>query len=300
MCCLKLCDLPPPPPGKTGWPWTEATPQLTDTSPNGKPWPRISIVTPSYNQACYLEETLRSVLLQGYPNLEYMVLDGGSIDGSAEIIRKYEPWLAYWRSECDGGQSAAIAEGFERATGEILAWLNSDDRYQPGSLGRAVRFLIARPRAAFAGGDTYRINMVGRIERRIFAVPPNRFLTAHLGRHSLAQPSCFWRRDAYERAGGLDRTLRFCMDRDLFIRLFAVGPSYRIPGPPLADFRIHDSSKTSTLVDIHQQESELLIARYGTSPLRRIPWILEMLWGWWYRPTAGLRRRLNRSFGWEY
>jgi len=121
MRCPTLSGLPPPPNDRVGWPWTEATPPAGETLPDGRPWPKISIVTPSYNQGQFIEETIRSVLLQGYPNLEYLIIDGGSTDGSVEIIRKYEPWLAYWVSERDGGQSEAINKGFRRATGEIVA-----------------------------------------------------------------------------------------------------------------------------------------------------------------------------------
>src|SRR5213592_2149932 len=129
-----LVDLPAPPWGKSGWPWTVESPQLTDTRPDGYPWPRISIVTPSYNQGQFIEETIRSVLLQGYPNLEYIVIDGGSTDESIAILRKYEKWIAHWVSERDKGQSEAINKGFAQATGEIFAWLNSDDVYERGAI----------------------------------------------------------------------------------------------------------------------------------------------------------------------
>src|ERR1043166_4155332 len=139
MRCPRLRELPPAPEGKKGWPWTEETfPEAEQTSSSPL---SISIVTPSYNQAAFLEETIRSVLLQGYPNLEYIVMDGGSTDGSVEIIKKYEKHLAYWTSEKDAGASDAIRKGFERATGSILAYLNSDDLYLPGAIHRLVNRL---------------------------------------------------------------------------------------------------------------------------------------------------------------
>ena len=134
MRCPTHADLPPPPPGKTGWPWTTKPPRLPALQPDGTPWPRISIVTPSYNQGQYIEETLRGVLLQGYPNLEYIVMDGGSTDGTVDILRKYAPWLAHWTSEPDRGQAHAINKGMASATGAIGAYLNSDDYYLPGAL----------------------------------------------------------------------------------------------------------------------------------------------------------------------
>jgi glycosyltransferase involved in cell wall biosynthesis len=134
MSTKTLNTLPPPPASKTGWPWTEATPPLPPTMPDGRPWPRISIVTPSYNQGRFIEETIRSVLLQGYPNLEYIIIDGGSSDESVEIIRKYESWLTYWVSEPDRGQSHAINKGWNIATGEIRNWLCSDDILLTGVL----------------------------------------------------------------------------------------------------------------------------------------------------------------------
>src|SRR5437588_12503482 len=117
-----MSNVLPPPSDKAGWPWTSQHLALPRVQPNGHPWPRISIITPSYNQGRFIEETIRSVLLQGYPNLEYLIIDGGSSDESVEIITKYSPWLAYWISEKDHGQSDAINRGFSRATGEVVAW----------------------------------------------------------------------------------------------------------------------------------------------------------------------------------
>lgn len=128
MRCPTLSELPPPPPGKTGWPWTEQTEPLPERMPDGSEWPRISIVTPTYNYGRFIEETIRSVLLQGYPNLEYIIIDGGSTDNSVEVIKKYEQWLTYWVSEKDNGQTHAINKGIKRCNGEIFNWLNSDDQ----------------------------------------------------------------------------------------------------------------------------------------------------------------------------
>lgn len=131
-------DFPAPSAGHIGWPWAADAPARPRTDPADRHWPRISVVTPSYNQAGFLEATLRSVLLQGYPDLELIVIDGGSTDGSVDILRQYFPWLTYCCSEPDRGQSHAINKGFARATGEILAWLNSDDLYYPGAIWRAA------------------------------------------------------------------------------------------------------------------------------------------------------------------
>ena len=127
MQCPTLSELPPPPSGKTGWPWTEESRRLPNQMPSGCPWPRISVVTPSFNQGKFIEETIRSVLLQGYPNLEYLMIDGGSTDNSVEIIKKYSPWLTYWVSEPDDGQSDAINRGLKMSSGDFATWINSDD-----------------------------------------------------------------------------------------------------------------------------------------------------------------------------
>lgn len=267
--------------------------------PNGSPWPRISIVTPSYNQAPFIEETIRSVLLQGYPDLEYVIMDGGSTDGSVEIIRRYEPWLGYVHVGSDEGQAAAIREGFRHTTGEILAYLNSDDIYLPGALGRAAQFFARRPRVVLANGDAYLVDVNGRAVRRWYALRPNRFLTANMCKQNWAQPACFWRSWAYERVGGVDPALRYCLDLDLFIRLMGVGPGRRIPGPPLAAFRLHEQAKSATMLDVYRQETAALIEKYRHPRLRGREGLLRWMWRWWHRPL-GVRAWLHRTWGWEW
>src|SRR5262249_52247597 len=145
-------DLPPPPGDKRGWPWTIEGPSLPQQISNGSPWPRISIVTPSYNQGQFIEETIRSVVLQGYPNLEYIVMDGGSKDGTLNILRKYEDAIDFWISAPDKGQAAAINKGIATASGEILAWLNSDDTYELGVLSAVAKTFQQHPDADVVSG----------------------------------------------------------------------------------------------------------------------------------------------------
>ena len=148
-------------PSKTGWPWSEQSKQLPKTMKNGKLWPKISIVTPSFNQVQFIEETIRSVILQNYPNLEYIIIDGGSTDGSVEIIKKYEKYLTYWVSEPDSGQSEAINKGWKIATGDIIAWLNSDDMYMPYALSTIASMYAANPDKIIFQGSCNNIDIEG-------------------------------------------------------------------------------------------------------------------------------------------
>lgn len=259
MHCPTLEQLPPPPIGKTGWPWTVANPQSQDADS----LPKLSVVTPSYNQAQFIEETLRSVLLQGYPNLDYIVIDGGSKDGSVEIIRKYEPWLTYWVSEPDRGQTNAINKGMRRGAGEIFAWLNSDDVYAAGALSETGRYIISHPTTVVIFGDSDFIDSAGKTVSR-FRVqpfrPPRMFFD-----HFIPQPSAFIRRSALDKAGGLDESLHFCMDYDLWLRIALQGTIDYAPRT-WSSYRVHSASKGSKLQALRWAETARILLKFFARP----------------------------------
>jgi glycosyltransferase involved in cell wall biosynthesis len=245
MRCPSLSELPPPPPGKAGWPWTEESPHLPDTLPNGLPWPSISVVTPSYNQAHYIEETIRSILLQGYPCLEYIIIDGGSTDGSLDVIRKYAKWLAYWASEPDRGQSDAINKGFTRASGDFVAWLNSDDTYEPGALGRVGQELGADPAKSVVYGICNRVDEDGGLIRVVRSphVTLENLIRYWNGTPSPPQQTVFFRRKILDKVGLLNCDMHFAMDHDLWLRI-AEEHKFHYIEHPLANYRIYNESKT--------------------------------------------------------
>lgn len=277
-----------------GWPWVIDNKQRVSTDLFENPLPRITVVTPSFNQGRFLEETIRSVLLQGYPNLEYIIMDGGSTDESIEILRRYEPFLNYLHIGPDGGQSAAIADGFDRATGEILAWLNSDDLYMPGALARVGRFFTLNPESVFLHSDVQLIAENSQPCGMLHASPTNLFLTKNTGAHGWWQPGTFWHRETYMACGVLDRQLQFCMDRDLFIRICSAGKSQTIRGKPLAAFRVQQEQKSQRIVEVFLQEHELLLERYGNPKLRQFRPLLGRLWSLWKYASSplGVHERL--------
>lgn len=237
-----LGELPSPPSGRTGWPWTEAPDPIPERMPDGRPWPRVSVVTPSFNQIEFIEETIRSVLLQGYPDLEYIVMDGGSTDGSAEVIRRYSQWLAHWRSAPDKGQSDAINSGWARATGVVAAWLNSDDVYRPGCVGRAAAELMYDDSIGLVYGCSDVCDRYGQSTGTRYG---REFVLEELtqGRCPIPQPSAFFRRAALEAAGPLDASLHFTMDADLWLRLAAVSGVHFVD-EVWSDFRYYAESKS--------------------------------------------------------
>lgn len=187
----------------------------------------VSIVTPSYNQASYLEQTIQSVLSQDYPRIESIVIDGGSTDGSVEIIKKYESRLAYWASEKDNGQADAINKGLARAKGEILAWLNSDDYYLPNTISSAVKIFEENPDVIMLYGDILAVDEQGQTINLL----KYRQLSLEdlLCFQIIGQPAVYFRRQAYEKRGGLDPTFHFLLDHHLWIRLAQQGKILHVP-----------------------------------------------------------------------
>ncbi|WAL58529.1 glycosyltransferase family 2 protein [Thermocoleostomius sinensis] len=244
MRCPKLSELPPPPPGKEGWPWTEESDALPDRMLNGKPWPLISIVTPSYNQGEFIEETIRSLLLQGYPNLEYIIIDGGSIDNSIEVIRKYEPWITYWTSEPDQGQSNAVNKGFLKSHGTILAWLNSDDTYEKNALCSVATLMVQKPNVDVVYGNVKVIDEVGQTLTEVRTVPFNSQAFLYETVHIVAQSAVFWRSKLFFEVGKLNEELHYSMDRDLLVKFMEKGANFAFLRAPLGTYRCHQSSKT--------------------------------------------------------
>ena len=224
--------------------------------------PLVSVITPSYNQAAFLEQTLLSVLNQDYPNIEYWVIDGGSTDNSLEIIRQYEPKLAGWVSEKDRGQADGVNKGFAKATGEIIGWLNSDDLYYQGAVSAAVEAFRQNPEASFVFSDVESIDEHGIA-----------FNKMHYGDWKLAdlmtlriigQPGVFMRREVLEQAGYLDLSYNYLLDVQLWLRMAAIAEPNYVPGQVWAAARIHSDAKNVA----HAEE-------FGAEAFRVANWLCE-------------------------
>jgi glycosyltransferase involved in cell wall biosynthesis len=263
-----LADLPPPPRNREGWPWTVGSPAAPERTPDGGPWPRISIVTASFQQGSFIEEAIRSVLLQRYPELEYIVLDGGSTDRTPDVLREYEPWLSFCRVAPDRGQVAALNEGFARATGEWRAWLNSDDLYEPGVLHQVG---AAAPSSSWVVGRTGYVDEhsspIGSFptayRARPFASEPAwvDVLCARASGTALPQQSSFWRRAAQAAAGDLDESLELTFDHEFWVRLAHAGFEPTLVDAQFARYRRHREQKTRPLTRAASYREEARVTR---------------------------------------
>jgi glycosyltransferase involved in cell wall biosynthesis len=232
--------------------------------------PSISIVTPSYNQGRYLEATIQSVLLQRYPHVEYIVIDGGSTDESVSIIEKYATSLHYWCSEPDRGQADALRKGFDRCSGDVMCWLNSDDLLLPGALTRIGEYFVRHPRVTAVSAGGYMITDRGvpypRLANYTLGVSASYNRFRFYGQEGVYQQATFWRRDAFVAAGGINPAFGFTMDLDLFLRLARTRRFGKLPRL-VACFRQHPESKTTTAQAIHETERSSLLSKHaGTVP----------------------------------
>lgn len=229
-------------------------------------WPRISIVTPSYNHARFVPWTVRSVLHQRYPDLEYILMDGGSKDATVEVLAPYRSSFAHFVSERDKGQSDALCRGFLRSSGEIMAYLNSDDLLAPGVLHTIARYFHDHPEVDVVYGHRVLIDAVN-LTTGYWMVPERHNHYLMMRWDMIPQETCFWRRRIWERAGNVDSSFRFAMDYDLFSRFMAAGARFAVLPRFLGAFRKHDEAKTTQLMDtVGKTESELIWNKHGLRP----------------------------------
>lgn len=247
--------------------------------------PLVSIITPSFNQARFIEATIRSVLSQDYPRLEYIILDGGSTDGTVGIIEKYSGQIAWWISEQDKGQTDAINKGFGRARGQILAWLNSDDTYEPGAVSAAVKYLLDHPEVGMVYGDCNFINENGDVIGKFGSAQTN-YRLLRQGYVHIPQQTMFFRADLWRQVGPLDPSFYFAMDYDLWTRL-ATRTELKYVPQTWANFRLHTTGKTIAaddrcwpeMVRVHYRDGgsffSVIVAKYYIRKLIAPLWILR-------------------------
>ena len=275
-------------------------PHTNEESWNPSSFPTISVITPSFNQGKFLERTILSVLNQNYPNLEFIIIDGGSSDESVDIIRKYSDRLTYWVSEPDGGQVDAINKGLKRATGEWLCWQNSDDIFLPGAFECLAESAIKHPSAGLIIGNMVLIDENSRPLRELRYVKPD-----HRGMLAegmlLANQAAFWRRELQDRIGLLDESYQCSFDYDWFLRLTAVCSSVHI-NRTLGALRLHSETKTSNQANLFSEENRRILSGREVSCWRRRAFQIKRLWQTLCRGDLvyvlrGVFRRLAISLG---
>lgn len=274
------------------------------------PLPIVSIITPSFNQARYIEATIQSVLAQDYPRIEYIIVDGASTDGTVDVIKKYEGrggvtppntgertsplqnrTISSWVSEPDKGQTDAINKGFARAKGDILAWINSDDTYESGAVGAAVKFLYENPEVGMVYGDCNFINESGRVIGKFNSAQTDHRLLQR-GYVHIPQQTAFFRADLWRQVGPLDPSFYFAMDYDLWTRI-AARSQIQYVQQTWANFRLHTSGKTIVaddrcwpeMVRVHYRDGgsffSMIVAKYYIRKL------IAPIWNWRRRRMLG-------------
>ena len=286
--------------GRKGWPWT-----LDEISPAPQnqiaAWPRITVVTPSFNQGQFIEETIRSVLLQGYPNVEYIIIDGGSTDNTVEVIKRYESWITYWVSEKDLGQCHAINKGIARATGDIFAWLCSDDVYALGALHRVAENLVNKKSAMVVGTSVITRGpdtLEGTLDRR----QPS-FADMAYNVKTFPQPSTFWTRDLWETAGPLREDLYFVMDYDLWLRMVPRAQSVKHLEQVLSYQRTQPDQKSgrSRFGEHNFQEQRVRVAHEAARSRGEssLGWLARVLWLRLRQSRGRFWKLKERGFHWQ-
>jgi glycosyltransferase involved in cell wall biosynthesis len=250
MRCPRLHELPPSPSTKSGWPWTEESKRL----PGGQ-WPRVTVVTPSFNQGNFLEATIRSVLLQGYPDLEYIVMDGGSTDNSVETIKKYSPWLSYWVSEPDSGQSDAINRGLKRASGDFATWINSDDLLCKNALVAHASQVGFEAQTVYVGFCVYidkNGEPISSHRGRVYSLEDllriGTVWRSQVHRGHIVQPEVLFPRELALSVGGLNPDNHFTMDYEFWGKLLLGGARFQYTEIPFGIFREHANQKTHDML----------------------------------------------------
>lgn len=275
-------------------------------------WPKISIVTPSYNQGKYIEQTILSVINQNYPNLEYIIIDGGSTDETVDIIRKYEQHITYWVSEKDNGQSHAINKGIEKCTGEIFNWLNSDDWYESDALFKIANEFINNTSLEFVSGFENHVYENG--ETILYkGTYLNKTIEQTIETCEVAQPSTFFKLDSIKSIGGVSNDLHYVMDGHIWIRLLLLKGfnHFKKIDKTLVNFRYHESSKSvsvrlgnnflierSGIITSLQKEINLpgYIIDFYNSNIYKTPQVIDFNSEWIFNKNILTSRRLKIYF----